>query len=36
MYEHHTLGYFGIMSQYGPPVDLKINVDHCDLYFMVH
>ena len=27
--------YFGIMSQYDPMFDLKINVGHCDLYFMV-
>ena len=27
--------YFGIMSQYDPTFDLKINVGHCDLYFMV-
>ena len=27
--------YFGIMSQYNPRFDLKINVGHCDLYFMV-
>ena len=27
--------YFGIMSQYNPMFDLKINVGHCDLYFMV-
>ena len=26
---------FGIMSQYDPMFDLKINVGHCDLYFMV-
>ena len=26
---------FGIMIQYDPMFDLKINVDHCDLYFMV-
>ena len=32
MYEHH---YFGIMNQYDPTHDLKINVGHCDLYFMV-
>ena len=25
----------GIMSQYDPTFDLKINVGHCDLYFMV-
>ena len=25
----------GIMSQYDPTFDLKIDVDHCDLYFMV-
>ena len=31
MYEHHT----GIMSQYDLMYDLKINVGHCDLYFMV-
>ena len=27
--------YCGIMSQYYPTFDLKINVGHCDLYFMV-
>ena len=27
--------YYGIMSQYGRMFDLKINVGHCDLYFMV-
>ena len=27
--------YFGIMSQYDRSFDLKINVGHCDLYFMV-
>ena len=26
---------FGIMNQYDPSHDLKINVGHCDLYFMV-
>ena len=26
---------FGIMSQYDRTFDLKINVGHCDLYFMV-
>ena len=26
---------FGIMSQYDPKFDLKINIGHCDLYFMV-
>ena len=26
---------FGIMSQYDPTFDLKINVGHCDLYSMV-
>ena len=26
---------FGIMNQYDPTHDLKINVGHCDLYFMV-
>ena len=25
---------FGIMNQYDPRFDLKINVGHCDLYFM--
>ena len=24
------------MNQYHPTFDLKINVGHCDLYFMVH
>ena len=28
--------YFGIMSQYDTTFDLKINVGHWDLYFMVH
>ena len=28
MYEHHTLGY-------DLTCDLKINIGHCDLYFMV-
>ena len=23
---------FGIMNQYDPTVDLKVNVGHCDLY----
>ena len=27
--------HFGIMSQYDLTCDLKINVGHCDLYFMV-
>ena len=27
--------YFGIMSQYDQTCDLKINVGHCNLYFMV-
>ena len=27
--------YFRIMSQYDTTFDLKINVGHCDLYFMV-
>ena len=27
--------YFGIMSKYDLTCDLKINVGHCDLYFMV-
>ena len=27
--------YFGSMNQYDPMFDLKINVDHCDLYLMV-
>ena len=27
--------YFGIMSQYDTTFNLKINVGHCDLYFMV-
>ena len=31
MYEHHC---FGIMNQYDPTHHLKINVCHCDLYFM--
>ena len=32
MYEYHT---FRIMGQYDPTFDLKINVGHYDLYFMV-
>ena len=32
MYEHQ---FFVNMIQYDPIVDLKINVGHCDLYFMV-
>ena len=32
IYEHHT---FRIMSQYDQTFDLKMNVGHCDLYFMV-
>ena len=28
--------YFGIMNQYDPRFDRKINVGHRDLYFMVH
>ena len=31
MYEH-----FGIMGQYDPTFDLKINVGQCDLYFIVY
>ena len=27
--------YFRIMSQYDPTLDLKINIGHCDVYFMV-
>ena len=27
--------YFGIMGQYDPTFDLKINVGLCDLYFVV-
>ena len=27
--------YFGIMSQYDTTFDLKLNVGHCNLYFMV-
>ena len=27
--------YFGSMNQYDPKFDLKINVGHCELYFMV-
>ena len=26
--------YFGIMTQYDTTFDLKINIGHCDLYFM--
>ena len=33
MYEHHYI--FGIIIQYDLMFDLKINVGHCDLYFMV-
>ena len=29
---HHTLG---VVNQYDPTFDLKINVGHCDLYSMV-
>ena len=32
MYEHHTLG---LWVSIDPTFDLKINVDLCDLYFMV-
>ena len=32
MYEHP---YFGIMNQYDPTFDLKINVGLCYQYFMV-
>ena len=28
--------WFGIMGQYNPTFDLKINVGLCDLYFMAH
>ena len=31
MHEHLL---FGIMSQYDPKFYLKINIGHCDLYFM--
>ena len=34
MYVHHSLAH-RIMNQYNPTFDLKINVGHCDLYFMV-
>ena len=27
--------YFGSMNQYDPTFDLKIDIGHCDLYFMV-
>ena len=27
--------YFGIIGQYDQTFDLKVNVSHCDLYFMV-
>ena len=30
-----STSYFGIMSQYDTMFDLKLNVGHCDLYFMV-
>ena len=26
---------FGILSQYDPKFDIKINIGHCDLYVMV-
>ena len=32
---HVCTSYFGIMNQYDPRFDLKINVGHFDLYFMV-
>ena len=32
MYKHHTSV---LWAQYDPILDLKINVGHCDLYFMV-
>ena len=32
---HVWTAYFGIVSQYDRTFDLKINVGHCDLYFMV-
>ena len=31
MYEHHT----SVLSQFDMTLDLKINLGHCDLYFMV-
>ena len=31
MYKHDN----GLMSQYDLKADLKIKVEHCDLYFMV-
>ena len=33
---HVWTSLFGIMNPYDPTQDLKINVGHCDLYFMVH
>ena len=33
---HVCISYFGIMNMYDPWFDLKINVDHFDLYYMVH
>ena len=32
---NHYLGLSGIISQYDSKFNLKINVDHCDIYFMV-
>ena len=33
--EDYLISYFGIISQHDLMYDLKINVDYCDLYFMV-
>ena len=35
LYLKDYLIYFGIMSQYDLMFDLKINVGHCDLNFML-
>ena len=32
LYEHY---YMGLLCQYNPKFDLKSNIGHCDLYFMV-
>ena len=34
-YFYICTSYIGIMNQYDARFDLKINVGHCDLYFMV-
>ena len=33
-YLMYDVSYFGIMGQYDPTFDLKINACLCDLYFM--